>query len=156
LPGIKRLVLTPGKDQKRYLAGAFTPWHGRLAYVEGDRKVGWLSMNPLRALPAARGPRHSPDSPCGPRQVHHRLEPDDARVVGRVRQQAPVPLLATLPPQREPDRRLGLDLLANVTRHRPSEPSLIMGKREESHFRAYPYMIYRLFGAMIRFRARST
>jgi len=33
----KRLVLTPGNNEKRYLAGAYEPLHDRLAYVEGDR-----------------------------------------------------------------------------------------------------------------------
>ncbi len=50
LPGIQRLVLTPGNNEKHYLAGAFEPRHGRLVYVEGDRKVSWLFMNLLRAL----------------------------------------------------------------------------------------------------------
>jgi transposase len=50
LPGIQRLVLTPGNNEKRHLAGAFEPLHGRLVYVEGDRKAGWLFLNLLRAL----------------------------------------------------------------------------------------------------------
>lgn len=50
LPGMQRLVLTPGNNEKRYLAGAFEPLHGRLVYVEGDRKVSWLFLHLLRAL----------------------------------------------------------------------------------------------------------
>ena len=50
LPGTQRLVLTPGKNEKRYLTGAYEPLHQRLTYVEGDRKVSWLFMNLLRAL----------------------------------------------------------------------------------------------------------
>ncbi len=50
LPGTQRLVVTPGKNEKRYLAGAYEPLHERLVYVEGDRKVSWLFLNLLRAL----------------------------------------------------------------------------------------------------------
>lgn len=50
LPGTQRLVLTPGNNEKRYLAGAFEPLNNRLVYVEGDRKASWLFLNLLRAL----------------------------------------------------------------------------------------------------------
>ncbi len=50
LPGTQRLVLTPGKNEKRYLAGAYEPLHHRLLYVEGDGKASWLFLNLLRAL----------------------------------------------------------------------------------------------------------
>lgn len=50
LPGTQRLVLTPGNNEKRYLAGAFEPLHHRLVYVEGERKASWLFLNLLRAL----------------------------------------------------------------------------------------------------------
>jgi transposase len=58
LPGTQRLVVTPGNNEKRYLAGAYDPLHQRLIYVEGDRKASWLFLNLLRALlDAARGLR---------------------------------------------------------------------------------------------------
>jgi transposase len=38
LPGVQRTVLTPGKNQKRYLAGALDVRSGRLTWVESDRK----------------------------------------------------------------------------------------------------------------------
>ena len=58
LPGTQRLVMTPGKNEKRYLAGAYDPIHQRLIYVEGDRKASWLFLNLLRALvDACRGIR---------------------------------------------------------------------------------------------------
>ena len=50
LPGTQRLVLTPGNNEKRYLAGAYEPLNDRLIYVEGDRKASWLFLNLLRAL----------------------------------------------------------------------------------------------------------
>lgn len=50
LPRQQRLVLTPGKNEKRYIAGAYEPLHERLVYVEGDRKASWIFLNLLRAL----------------------------------------------------------------------------------------------------------
>jgi transposase len=50
LPGTQRLVMTPGKNEERYLAGAYDPFRQRLIYVEGDRKASWLFLNLLRAL----------------------------------------------------------------------------------------------------------
>jgi transposase len=50
LPGTQRLVMTPGNNEKRYLAGAYDPVHQRLVYVAGDRKASWLFLNLLRAL----------------------------------------------------------------------------------------------------------
>ncbi len=53
LPGVQRLVLTPGQNEKHYLAGAYDPVHRRLVYVEGDQKASWLFLNLLRALKSA-------------------------------------------------------------------------------------------------------
>jgi transposase len=50
LPGTQRLVMTPGQNEKRYLAGAYEPRTERLVYVEGDGKATWLFLNLLRAL----------------------------------------------------------------------------------------------------------
>ena len=50
LPGTQREVMTPGKNEKRHLAGAYDPTHPRLVYVTGDHKASWLFLNLLRAL----------------------------------------------------------------------------------------------------------
>lgn len=42
LRGQQKTVLTPGKNEKRYLAGALNARTGRLAWVEGDRKTSAL------------------------------------------------------------------------------------------------------------------
>jgi transposase len=42
LRGQQKEVLTPGKNGKRYLAGALNAQTGRLAWVEGERKTGAL------------------------------------------------------------------------------------------------------------------
>lgn len=53
LPGTQRIVVTPGKNEKRYIAGAYDPKAQRMVYVEGDRKASWLFLNLMRALQAA-------------------------------------------------------------------------------------------------------
>ena len=50
LPGTQRVVVTPGKNEKRYLAGAYDPLRQRLIYVAGERKASGLFLNLLRAL----------------------------------------------------------------------------------------------------------
>lgn len=42
LPGTQKTVLTPGKNQKRYLAGALNAQTGRLTWVEAERKNSQL------------------------------------------------------------------------------------------------------------------
>ena len=42
LQGQQKEVMTPGQNQKRYLAGAFNPRTGRLLWVEGLKKTGAL------------------------------------------------------------------------------------------------------------------
>lgn len=50
LPGTQKLVLTPGKNHKAFIAGAYDPRTGRLVCVDGDRKAVWLFLNLLRAI----------------------------------------------------------------------------------------------------------
>jgi transposase len=42
LEGVQKTVLTPGKNEKRYLAGALNATTGRLTWVEGERKTSDL------------------------------------------------------------------------------------------------------------------
>ena len=43
-------MLTPGCNEKRYLAGAWNPKTGRLIYVEGERKNSLLFLELLYKL----------------------------------------------------------------------------------------------------------
>lgn len=59
LPGQQKRVLTPGQNEKRYLAGAVDARTGELFYVEGERKHSDLFAGLLRhlaetAYPAAK------------------------------------------------------------------------------------------------------
>jgi transposase len=115
LPGIQRVVVTPGKNEKRYLAGAYDPVHQRLIYVAGDRKVSWLFVNLLRALLEA----------CqGVRAIHLILDNyviHRSRVVRAwIREHGMRLRLHFLPPYCPDENRierLWLDLHANVTRN---------------------------------------
>ena len=44
LKGTQKEVMTPGKNQKRYLAGALNAMTGELSWVEGDRKTSTLFL----------------------------------------------------------------------------------------------------------------
>lgn len=48
--GQQKEVLTPGKNQKRYLAGALDVCNGVLVWVEGERKTSYLFLDLLDAL----------------------------------------------------------------------------------------------------------
>lgn len=50
LRGEQKTVLTPGKNQKRYLAGAWNPRSGELTWVNSDRKDSWLFIDMLWTL----------------------------------------------------------------------------------------------------------
>jgi transposase len=44
LPATQKTVMTPGKNQKRYLAGALNARTGELSWVEGERKTSTLFL----------------------------------------------------------------------------------------------------------------
>lgn len=50
LPGTQKQVLTPGKNEKRYLAGALNAKTGRLTWVEADKKDSGLFILQLWML----------------------------------------------------------------------------------------------------------
>jgi transposase len=52
LPGQRRVVVTPGNNQKRYLAGALNPRTRRLTWVEGTSKASALFIKLLWRLAA--------------------------------------------------------------------------------------------------------
>lgn len=48
--GQQKEVMTPGQNEKRYLAGALDVRTGQLHWVEGETKDAWLFMDLLKAL----------------------------------------------------------------------------------------------------------
>jgi transposase len=55
--GRQKTILTPGSNEKRYLAGALDPETRRLTWVEGDRKDSLLFLRLLYRLVAETYPR---------------------------------------------------------------------------------------------------
>jgi transposase len=116
LRGTQKTVLTPGKNQKRYLAGALNARTGRLTWVEADRKNSQLFILQLwqlvgRDYPQAKRIHLILDN----YRIHSSLQTKAAlaRLDGRV-------VLHFLPPYC-PDHnrieRVWRDLHANVTRN---------------------------------------
>lgn len=50
LPGQQKVVVTPGKNAKRYLAGALNPETGRVLWISGERKTSALFLDLLAHL----------------------------------------------------------------------------------------------------------
>jgi hypothetical protein len=48
--GQQKDVMTPGQNEKRYLAGALDVRTGQLHWVEGEKKDAWLFMDLLKKL----------------------------------------------------------------------------------------------------------
>jgi transposase len=116
LRGTQKTVLTPGKNQKRYLAGAFNVRTGRLTWVEAERKNSQLFILQLwqligRDYPQAKRIHLILDN----YRIHSSLQTEAAlaRLDGRV-------VLHFLPPYC-PDHnrieRVWRDLHDNVTRN---------------------------------------
>lgn len=116
LRGTQKFVLTPGKNQKRYLAGAFNARSGRLTWVEADHKNSQLFILQLwrlvgRDYPQAKKIHLILDN----YRIHSSFQTQAAlaRLNGRV-------VLHFLPPYC-PDHnrieRVWRDLHANVTRN---------------------------------------
>ena len=116
LRGTQKLILTPGKNQKRYLAGALNARTGRLTWVEADHKNSQLFILQLwqlvgRDYPQAKRIHLILDN----YRIHSSLQTQAAlaRLNGRV-------VLHFLPPYC-PDHnrieRIWRDLHANVTRN---------------------------------------
>ena len=57
--GIQKMVLTPGKNRKHYLAGALNARNGEPTFVESDHKDSHLFVDPLWTLVE----RDSPNAP---------------------------------------------------------------------------------------------
>jgi transposase len=114
LPGIQRIVVTPGKNEKRYIAGAYDPRTQRMVYVEGDRKASWLFLNLLRTLEAAY-PLASKIRVILDNYVIHK----STMVVAALRGMARIALHFLPPycPEENKIERKWQDLHANVTRN---------------------------------------
>lgn len=113
--GQQKTVLTPGQNQKRYLAGAMDSRTRRLTWVEGERKNSGLFIDLLHALVAAYPKAKVIHVVLDNYRIHHSriAQAAIASLGGRV-------VLHFLPPycpQENRIERLWQDLHANVTRN---------------------------------------
>jgi transposase len=128
--GQQKMVLTPGKNEKRYLAGALDVRTGLLSWVEGERKTSVLFINLLDRLR-----RNYPQAPI----IHVILDNyriHDSKITqaalqglgGRVR----LHFLPPYCPKHNKIERLWEDLHANVTRNHtcPTMEALMIEVRE--------------------------
>ena len=127
LRGTQKSVMTPGKNQKQYLAGALNAKTGRLSWVEGERKTSQLFLrllwHLLREYPNAKRIYVILDN----YRIHssQQVKLALANADGRIQ-------LMFLPPYCPDDNRIERvwrDLHANVTRnHRCRTMGQLMGE----------------------------
>ena len=129
LPAQQRRVVTPGKNQKRYVAGAMNARTQKLTWVTGERKTSRLFMDLIvklcreyrgaRVIHLIVDNRKIHDS----RQTRALLE----QLGGRVQ----LPFLPAYSPEDNPIERVWKDLHDNVTRnHRYRRMEWLMGAVE--------------------------
>jgi transposase len=139
LPRQQRLVVTPGQNVKRYLAGAYDPLRQRLVYVAGTHKASWLFLRLLHALqrayPQARAIHLILDNYI----IHKsRLVLAALRTMPRIR----LHFLPPYCPNENRIERLWLDLHANVTRNHRCH-SIVELLREVDHYLACRFQVHR-------------
>lgn len=132
--GQQKEVLTPGKNEKRYLAGALNAKTGELTWVEGDRKVSMLFVDLLWELVHRYSNAKAIHVILDNYSIHttHQVEVSLATPAGQRLK------LHFLPPYCPDDNRMERtwqDLHANVTRNhtRPTMKELM--KRVRSYLR---------------------
>ena len=116
LHGTQRLVMTPGKNQKHYLAGAYDP--RRAEFVRCGRGS---QGNVAVPEPAARAVVRLPLGESGPRHPRQRCDPQDRTsraTAPRHGYQDPAALPASVLPERQPHRAT----VAGSARQRHPQP----------------------------------
>jgi transposase len=109
-------VMTPGNNQKRYLAGSLEPRTGRLVYVESDRKTSALFLRLLdkllEAYPTAKVIHVVLDN-----YRIHKSEIVHAALAGYLKGRIELHFLPPYSPDHNRIERVWQDLHANVTRN---------------------------------------
>ena len=118
LCGEQKTVLTPGKNEKRYVAGALDAKTGKLVWVEAERKNSDLFIVLLWRL-AKEYPQRAADS-CDSRQLSNSRQPTHPLCRGGAGRQGRTPLPAALLPRPQPDRAR----MERSTRQRHPKPPL--------------------------------
>ena len=121
LPGTQRRVMTPGSNEKRYVAGAMDAATDRVVWVESDKKNSLLFIDLLKKLL-----REYPDK----KVIHvildnygiHGSRQTGAWLAGRARAEVPAPLPAPVLPRRQPHRAVRLARPAPERHRQPPAP----------------------------------
>jgi transposase len=125
--GTQKQVLTPGKNEKHYLAGALDAHTGKLTWVEGQQKNSWLFLDLLIAL----AKQH-----CDKRVIHIVLDNyriHDSEIVRRAlaewKGRVKLHFLPPYCPDHNKIERVWKDLHDNVTRnHRCATMKQLLGE----------------------------
>jgi transposase len=134
--GQQKEVMTPGKNQKRYLAGALEARTGRVIWVEGERKTSALFLDLLDKLLASY-PQAKVIHVVLDNYRIHKSDIVHAALAGYLRGRIDLQFLPTYSPDHNRIERVWQDLHANVTRnHRcPDMPTLMREVRYYLHKR---------------------
>jgi transposase len=124
--GQQKDVMTPGNNQKRYLAGALEPRTGRLVWVESERKTSTLFLSLLdkllTAYPTAKVIHVVLDN-----YRIHKSEIVHAALAGYLNDRIQLHFLPPYSPDHNRIERVWQDLHANVTRnHKCSDMETLM------------------------------
>jgi transposase len=128
--GQQKEVMTPGQNQKRYLAGALDVRNKQVVWVEGERKTSALFLNlldkVLESYPQAKVIHLVLDN-----YRIHKSEIVQAALAGYLRGRVELHFLPPYSPDHNRIERLWKDLHANVTRNHkcPNMVSLMRGIR---------------------------
>jgi len=125
-------VLTPGQNQKRYLAGALDVWSGRVVWVEGEGKTSVLFLDLLDKLletyPQAKVIHVVLDN-----YRIHKSEIVQAALAGYLRGRIELHFLPPYSPDHNRIERVWQDLHANVTRNHRC-PDMVTLMREVRYY----------------------
>ena len=144
LPSTQKTVMTPGKNQKRYLAGALNARTGELSWVEGERKTSTLFLHLLWHLLHQVYPKA--------KRIHVIL--DNYRIHSSQQVQLALPNMGGrmelhfLPPYCPDDNRIERvwrDLHANVTRNHRCRTMGQLMKEARAYLRRRDRSLQRLY-----------
>jgi transposase len=130
--GQQKEALTPGQNQKRYLAGALEARSGRVVWVEGERKTSALFLDLLdkllEAYPQAKVIHVVLDN-----YRIHKSEIVHAALAGYLRGGVALHFLPPYSPDHNRIERVWQDLHANVTRNHRC-PDMVTLMREVRYY----------------------
>jgi transposase len=130
--GQQKDVMTPGQNQKRYLAGALEARSGRVVWVEGERKTSTLFLDLLDKLRETY-PRAKVIHVVLDNYRIHKSDIVQAALAGYLRGRIELHFLPPYSPDHNRIERVWQDLHANVTRNHRC-PDMVTLMREVRYY----------------------